>query len=194
MKKSTRWAWAVAAVAIAGVALVLLFVLSLTGESGSFVERHVAWLYWLNVAVAVLLSIVILLAALRLAVRKRQGKFGSALLIKLAAIFALVGVAPGVLIYTVSVQFVSRSIEVWFDAKVQSALDAGIDLGRGTLDALVAELGSKTRGREPQSDHAARAGAAARAARGGGGGADRPRRPGARHRRRQRHRDRARTP
>ena len=145
MTKSTRWGWVVAAVAFVGVALVLLFVLSLTGQGGSFVERHVAWLFWLNLAVAALLSLVILLTALRLAVRKRQGKFGSNLLIKLAGIFALVGVLPGVLIYTVSVQFVSRSIEVWFDAKVQSALDAGIDLGRGTLDALVTDLGSKTR-------------------------------------------------
>jgi nitrogen fixation/metabolism regulation signal transduction histidine kinase len=145
MKKSTRWAGAVAAVAFAGVALVLLFVLSLTGQGGSFVERHMDWLYWLNIAVAVLLSLVILLAALRLAVRKRQGKFGTMLLIKLAGIFALVGVVPGVLIYTVSVQFVSRSIEVWFDARVQGALDAGIDLGRGTLDTLVADLGAKTR-------------------------------------------------
>jgi nitrogen fixation/metabolism regulation signal transduction histidine kinase len=145
MTKSTRWGWVVAAVAFAAVALVLLFVLSLTGQGGSFVERHVAWLFWLNLAVAALLSLVILLTALRLAVRKRQGKFGSNLLIKLAGIFALVGVLPGVLIYTVSVQFVSRSIEVWFDAKVQSALDAGIDLGRGTLDALVTDLGAKTR-------------------------------------------------
>jgi hypothetical protein len=145
MTKSTRWGWVVAAVAFVGVALVLLFVLSLTGQGGSFVERHVAWLFWLNLAVAALLSLVILLTALRLAVRKRQGKFGSNLLIKLAGIFALVGVLPGVLIYTVSVQFVSRSIEVWFDARVQSALDAGIDLGRGTLDALVTDLGAKTR-------------------------------------------------
>jgi nitrogen fixation/metabolism regulation signal transduction histidine kinase len=145
MTKSSRWAWVVAAVAFLGVALVLLFVLSLTGDSGSFVERHVAWLFWLNLAVAALLSIVILLAAVRLVVRKRRGKFGTNLLIKLAGIFALVGVLPGALIYTVSVQFVSRSIEVWFDAKVQGALDAGIDLGRGTLDALVADLGAKTR-------------------------------------------------
>jgi nitrogen fixation/metabolism regulation signal transduction histidine kinase len=145
MTKSSRWAWLVAGIASVGVALVLLFVLSLTGDSGSFVERHIAWLFWLNVAVASLLLIVILLAALRLAMRKRQGKFGSMLLIKLAGIFALVGVLPGVLIYTVSVQFVSRSIEVWFDARVQSALDAGIDLGRGTLDALVADFGAKTR-------------------------------------------------
>jgi nitrogen fixation/metabolism regulation signal transduction histidine kinase len=50
-----------------------------------------------------------------------------------------------VLIYTVSYQFVSRSIEVWFDARVQGALDAGLVLGRGTLDALVADLGNQTR-------------------------------------------------
>jgi nitrogen fixation/metabolism regulation signal transduction histidine kinase len=145
MTKSARWGWLVAGIALIGVALVLLFVLSLTGDSGSFAERHIAWLFWLNVAVASLLSLVIVLAAVRLAMRKRRGKFGSMLLIKLAGIFALVGVVPGVLIYTVSVQFVSRSIEVWFDARVQGALDAGIDLGRGTLDALVADLGAKTR-------------------------------------------------
>ena len=61
------------------------------------------------------------------------------------SIFAFVGVVPGVLIYTVSVQFVSRSIETWFDAQVAGALDAGLALGRGTLDALSADLVSKTR-------------------------------------------------
>jgi nitrogen fixation/metabolism regulation signal transduction histidine kinase len=144
-RKSTRWSWVVAGVACVGVGLVLLFVLSLTGERDTFVERHIEALLWLNIAVAALLLLVILLAALRLAIRTRQRKFGSRLLIKLAGIFALVGVLPGVLIYTVSVQFVSRSIEVWFDARVQGALDAGIDLGRGALDALVTDLGSKTR-------------------------------------------------
>jgi nitrogen fixation/metabolism regulation signal transduction histidine kinase len=61
--------------------------------------------------------------AIRLALRLRRGKFGSRLLVKLAAIFALVGLVPGVLIYVVSYQFVSRSIESWFDVKVESALD-----------------------------------------------------------------------
>jgi nitrogen fixation/metabolism regulation signal transduction histidine kinase len=143
-KSAARWGWTVAGVALLGVGLVVLFVLALTGEPGAFVERNLEALLWLNIAVAALLVLVILLAALRLAIRTRQGKFGSLLLIKLAGIFALVGVVPGVLIYTVSVQFVSRSIEVWFDARVQNALDAGIDLGRGTLDALVADLGAKT--------------------------------------------------
>ena len=145
MKRSQGWAWLVGLVATTGVALVLLFVLSLTGEAGRFVERHIVWLYWLNLGVATLLGLVVLLAALRLAIRRRRGKFGTALLFKLAGIFTLVGVLPGVVIYTVSYQFVSRSIEVWFDVRVQGALDAGLDLGRGTLDALVADVGSKTR-------------------------------------------------
>ena len=71
----------------------------------------------------------------RLLWRVSRGRFGSRLLLKLAAIFALVGILPGVLIYTVSYQFVSRSIESWFDVKVEGALDAGLNLGRGTIDA-----------------------------------------------------------
>ncbi len=66
----------------------------------------------------------------RLLQRWRQRKFGSRLLLKLATIFALVGVLPGALIYTVSYQFVSRSIESWFDVKVEGALTAGVNLAQ----------------------------------------------------------------
>ena len=145
MTKAARWGWVVTLVAATGVALVLAFVLALTGDAPALYERQFVWLFWLNIGVAALLALVVVLAAVRLAVRKRQGKFGSLLLIRLAGIFALVGVLPGALIYTVSYQFVSRSIEVWFDARVQGALDAGLDLGRGTLEALVSDLGAKTR-------------------------------------------------
>ena len=145
MTKSARWGWGVAIVALTGLALVLAFVVALTGESPTFYESQVVWLFWLNLAVAAALGVVLVLAAVRLVVRKRQGKFGTLLLIRLAGIFALVGVLPGALIYTVSYQFVSRSIEVWFDARMQGALDAGLNLGRGTLDALVTDLGAKTR-------------------------------------------------
>ncbi|HEY9105208.1 MAG TPA: ATP-binding protein, partial [Roseateles sp.] len=102
-------------------------------------------LYWVNVAVAAVLTLVILTAAVRLVLRVRSGRFGSRLLFKLAAIFALVGVVPGVMIYAVSYQFVNRSIETWFDVRLASALEAGLNLGRGTLDAMVADLAVKTR-------------------------------------------------
>jgi nitrogen fixation/metabolism regulation signal transduction histidine kinase len=138
-----RWAWIVAVVAATGAALVLSFVLTLSAQ-GQYYERHFGWLFRLNVGVAALLVAVIALVVVRLALRLRRGKFGSRLLIKLAGIFALVGLLPGLLIYTVSYQFVQRSIEVWFDEQVAGALDAGLALGKGTLDTLAADLGSST--------------------------------------------------
>ena len=145
MTKPARWAWIVMLVVATGMALVLAFVLSFSGGGAAVYERHFVWLFWVNAAVAALLVLVIGVAALRLALRARQRKFGSRLLIKLAGIFAVVGLLPGLVIYTVSYQFVSRSIEAWFDVKVAGALDAGLALGKTTLDSLVADLGAKTR-------------------------------------------------
>ncbi len=145
MTKSSRWAWVISSVAITGVGMVLIFLLSIATNRPSLYERHYVWLFLVNVTAAALLLLVIGIAGTRLLLRVRRGKFGSKLLLKLAAIFALVGVVPGVLIYTVSYQFVSRSIESWFDVRVESALDAGLNLGRGTLDALVEDVASKTR-------------------------------------------------
>ena len=144
MTKANRWAWIVSLVAATGAGLVLTFLLSIATNNRTFYERHYTWLFWVNMVVAGLLVLVIGIAAVRLFVRVQRGKFGSRLLLKLAAIFALVGVLPGVLIYTVSYQFVSRGIESWFDVKVEGALDAGLALGRGTLDAQVNELANKT--------------------------------------------------
>ncbi len=131
-------------VAAVGTGMVLAFVLAVATNNRTFYERHYAWLFWVNMAVAGILLLVIGIAAVRLYLRVSHGKFGSRLLLKLAAFFALVGVLPGVLIYTVSFQFVSRSIESWFDVKVEGALDAGLALGRSTLDAQVSDLAAKT--------------------------------------------------
>ena len=145
MKPLSRWGWGVALLLAAGMGLVLAFVLSLLAQGPSRYERHFVWLFWVNVAVATLLMLFIVGAGTRLSMRYRQGKFGSRLLLKLAGIFALVGVLPGALIYMVSYQFVSRSIEAWFDTRVERALDAGLALGKDTLDALAADLVAKTR-------------------------------------------------
>ncbi|KQV85818.1 ATP-binding protein [Pelomonas sp. Root1237] len=146
MTKVSRWGWVITLVTLTGVAGVLAFVLIVgTTSERAFFERHYNWLYWVNVGVAAVLTLVILTAAVRLVLRVRSGRFGSRLLLKLASIFALVGIVPGVMIYAVSYQFVNRSIETWFDVRLASALEAGLNLGRGTLDAMVSDLGTKTR-------------------------------------------------
>jgi nitrogen fixation/metabolism regulation signal transduction histidine kinase len=143
MTKAARWGWTVAALATTGAVLVLAFVLSISGPESQQYERQFAWLFWINVAVAALLTLVIGVVAVRMVLRLRRGKFGSRLLLKLAGIFAIVGLLPGLVIYTVSWQFASRSIESWFDVRVAGALDAGLALGRSTLESLQSDLAAK---------------------------------------------------
>ena len=140
-----RWTVGVGTGAVAALALVLLFLLTQATGNRELYERNYARLLILNVVVATLLALVIGWIVLRLLLRLRKGRFGSRLLVKLAAIFALVGLMPGLMIYVVSYQFVSRSIESWFDVKVEGALDSGLNLGRAALDGLSLELASRTR-------------------------------------------------
>lgn len=140
-----RWTVGVGVGTVVALGLVLLFLLTQATGNRELYERNFALLFGLNVTVACLLLLVIVWIGLRLLLRLRRGRFGSRLLIKLAAIFGLVGLLPGLLIYVVSYQFVSRSIESWFDVEVEGALVAGLNLGRATLDTLAADLANKTR-------------------------------------------------
>ncbi|MBO9652255.1 MAG: HAMP domain-containing protein [Variovorax sp.] len=144
---------------VTAIGLVLMFLLAQATNNRAFYERNYERLLGINVVVAVVLILVIGWVAYRLLSRLRQGKFGSRLLVKLAAIFALVGVVPGVLVYVVSYQFVARSIESWFDVKVEGALDAGLNLGRATLDSLSEDLMNKTKAAGGQLANVSDAGA-----------------------------------
>jgi len=144
-RRSRTFVWIISVLAFLGIALVLGFVVSLASNEPTLYERNFVWLFWLNFIVALALLLVVLAAGLRLALRWHNGKFGSRLLLKLAAIFGLVGVVPGALIYVVSLQFVTRSIDAWFDTKVDTALVAGLNLGKGTLNTLAADLSDKAR-------------------------------------------------
>ncbi len=140
-----RWTVGVGAGIMVALGLVLMFLLTQATGNRELYERNYARLLVLNIVVAALLLLVIGWIVTRLLLRLRKGRFGSRLLVKLAAIFALVGLMPGLMIYVVSYQFVSRSIESWFDVKVEGALDAGLNLGRATLDAMALDLANKTR-------------------------------------------------
>ena len=122
--------------------LILVFVLAilllglLTGISADakFLSQYFVWLYSINIIVGVGLLLVIIGLIVTLTIRWRQGFFGTKLIAKLAMIFGLVGVLPGAILYSVSLQFVGRSIESWFDVNVESALESGLQLGRNSFE------------------------------------------------------------
>ena len=125
---------------IGAFALLLLALLSIATSNTEFFDNYFIWLYAANVVIGICLTLVILTLVIVIAIRWRKGRFGTRLVAKLAMIFALVGVVPGLILYGVSLQFVSRSIETWFDVQVESALDAGLELGRVTLRVAQEEI------------------------------------------------------
>ena len=138
-----RWSTALGIAALVCGGLILVFLLVQATNNRLLYERYYLRLLWINIAAAGLLALIILWGIYRLLSRLRRGKFGSRLLIKLAAIFGLVGVLPGLLIYVVSYQFVSRSIESWFDVQVEGALDAGLKLARTSLETQARDFGNQ---------------------------------------------------
>jgi nitrogen fixation/metabolism regulation signal transduction histidine kinase len=135
-----RRALPIAMAVIGAFALLLLVLLSVATSNTEFFDNYFIWLYAANFIVGICLTLVILTLVIVIAIRWRQGRFGTRLVAKLAMIFALVGVVPGLILYGVSLQFVSRSIETWFDVQVESALDAGLELGRVTLRVAQEEI------------------------------------------------------
>ena len=129
-----------AAIGIGAFALLLLIMLSIASSNTKFFDSYFIWLYAANVVIGICLALVILTLVVVIAIRWHKGRFGTRLIAKLAMIFALVGVVPGLILYGVSLQFVSRSIETWFDVQVESALEAGLELGRATLGASLQDL------------------------------------------------------
>ena len=135
-----RRALPIAMAVIGAFALLLLALLSIASSNTEFFENYFIWLYAANVAIGVCLLLVILTLVIVIAIRWHKGHFGTRLIAKLAMIFALVGVVPGLILYGVSLQFVSRSIETWFDVQVESALNSGLELGRVTLQVAQEEI------------------------------------------------------
>jgi nitrogen fixation/metabolism regulation signal transduction histidine kinase len=130
---------------VAVTAVLLLVLLAAASANTEFFDRYYQWLYAANVAVAMIFLLVVVTLVVIIIARLRKGKFGTRLLAKLAFFMALVGVVPGGIIYIVSYQFVSRSIESWFDVNVETALTSGLNLGRGMLDASLSDLQTKGR-------------------------------------------------
>lgn len=141
-----RWILRIALVvaAISALSLLGLLVWS-TGNASRYAQQY-DLLLLLNGVLAVALMSWVSLLVIRLVRQVRRRQFGARLTARFTLYFTLIGVLPGVIIYVLSVQFMSRSIESWFNVRVDSALEAGLNLGRAALDAQLAELNSRAHG------------------------------------------------
>ena len=141
-----RGAWITVIMAVfTAVGLLMVFLLARTASNQARYEENYQVLFVVNVVVAVLLLLVIVWSIGVLWQRLRKGRFGARLLAKLAAVFAIAGLLPAAMVYLVSYQFLSRSIDSWFDVRVEQALDAGLSLAQNMLDERSSALTKKSK-------------------------------------------------
>ena len=136
----------IALAVIAALGAILLFLLASASANTALFAEHYPWLLAINGVAAVALLVLVGLQLRRLRRDYRNGVFGSRLKSRLLLMLSLMAVLPGALVYGVSMQFAVKSIDSWFDVRVDAALEGGLNLGRSVLDTLQAELLAKARG------------------------------------------------
>lgn len=133
-----------AVIAVASIAAIMLYLLAIATGNASKLEDYYWWVFGLNALLLAALAGVVGRQLLRLRNRVRNRVFGAKLTQKLVMMFVLVALVPGVLVFTISAQFLTSSIESWFDVRVESALDRGLELGRNALGFVLQDVSRKT--------------------------------------------------
>ena len=122
---------------------VLLYLLSHASANTAVSGQNYTILLALNIVLAGALSILVGWQLWRLYRQIKSKVMGSRLTLRLLGMFAMMAIIPGLLVYAVSVNFLTRSIESWFNVKVEAALDGGLRLGQSTLDFMLRDLEDK---------------------------------------------------
>lgn len=151
-RPAVKWAIRVTLVIAVASALALLALLVWSTGNASRFAQHYDLLLAVNAVFAVTLAFWVVVLAVRLVRQIRRRQFGARLTARFALSFVLIGVLPGALIYVLSVQFMSRSIESWFNVRVDTALESGLSLGRAVLDLQLADLNTRARQMATQLD------------------------------------------
>ena len=127
----------------AALGVALLYLLSLASANTAISGDYYKILLYLNIGLAGALIILIGYQLFALYKKIRGGVMGSRLTLRLLGTFALMAIIPGLIVYLVSVNFLTRSIESWFNVKVESALDGGLSLGQRALDIMLKDVEDK---------------------------------------------------
>jgi nitrogen fixation/metabolism regulation signal transduction histidine kinase len=131
------------ALILTSIGMILVFLLATASGSTSVFARYYDVLVWLNLIPLGGLVSLVAIRLFQLWQKVSRKTFGSRLSLRLVMMFAVVAILPGTIVYTLSVQFLNRSVETWFDVRVDNALERGLNLGQSAIDYQLADLARK---------------------------------------------------
>lgn len=127
------------------IAILLFLLVLVSNNTLYFTSSVIEWAIGLNVLAAISMLISVAYKLRVLYKDYRQGKFGTRLMAKLALLFGLIGILPGIVIYAASVTLVWRSLDTMFDANIERALKAGAQLSQDRLKTTLNNLEAHAR-------------------------------------------------
>lgn len=132
-----------------GPLFVLIFSIALLGASvllaqsaqdNDFFGGYYGALIALNLIGVAILALLTFFQVRKLVSAFRTRALGSRLTLRFVTTFAVLAIIPLAMVYYFAVQFLSRSIDSWFDTQIEQALDDALLLGRSTLETIKLDL------------------------------------------------------
>ena len=129
----------ITSVAVIGLGFLILLAQSLSNTDLISNDTFIVLLA-ISIAFVICLFLLIIFQVFKLLQSVRKEITGSKLTLRLVISFGLMVLIPVSIVYLVSVNFLTKSIESWFDVRVESALEGGLNLGQKTIDILIDDI------------------------------------------------------
>ncbi len=126
------------------VIVVLTFIMSYLSSRETVIPRFqdvlIFGLININIILVVLLIFLIVRNVVKLVYERRHGILGAKLRTRLVAAFVGLTLVPTVVLFVVAINFLSASIDNWFDIKVGSALNLSLDVAQNYQQQMAEDV------------------------------------------------------
>jgi nitrogen fixation/metabolism regulation signal transduction histidine kinase len=120
--------------------LVALYLLAAAAQNSAGFEKGMPWILLINITGLLTLVVLLVFKLTRLVRDYRRHVPGSRLKGRTVAIFSALAVAPILVVYYFSLQFINRGIDSWFELEVSQGLKDTRELSHAALEVRVREF------------------------------------------------------
>src|SRR5690349_1886101 len=122
----------------------LLLLLALSVQNSMQFSRLQAWILLANVIALIAVGVLLARKIIELVRSFRAGVPGSRLTARTVAIFGSLVIAPLIIVYLFSLEFLNRGIDSWFKVEIKQGLTDALELSKAAMDVRMREYARST--------------------------------------------------
>ena len=143
-KPRLRWGGGLLLILWAAIGIGALLLLAKSVQNSSEFGRLQPWILLLNVVGVIALTVLLARKLWQLVREYREHVPGSRLTARTVLIFGALVIAPLLIVYLSSLEFLNRGIDSWFRVEVKQGLNDALVLSRAALDLQMREYSVRT--------------------------------------------------